>query len=338
MNSGSLPGNGDGINYTYRIIPILRNGADWIETGYSNNAFYNNFGAFDIVEHKVVFNLGANSFYISDDSLGGMLFNSIQIITTGNIMIQQGTTEFVVNPAFQLIAYNLSLIANYIFCRCTAISVSYFKATNRMSLGWMQCNVLDTSYNFNYGKIELNDFSASCVFINNAVTAIGPLVYVIGKNNYASMSGLVKFINTAIAIQATCDFGLSCKVTIETVNFLMVLYPDNIRITNPTGLFIMNSEPAIGRLTYDGTLEATYYNDLNKSYIATCLASTVIDVTAASQLTNDSSVAGTKIKDALERLTVVNLPSSAFSGLGKITVSDTSPGSPSVGDLWIDIT
>jgi hypothetical protein len=94
----------------------------------------------------------------------------------------------------------------------------------------------------------------------------------------------------------------------------------------------------MGRLTYDGATEATYYNDLNKSYIATCLAPTVIDVTAASQLTNDSSVAGTKIKDALERLTVVNLPSSAFSGLGKITVSDTSPGSPSVGDLWIDIT
>jgi hypothetical protein len=32
------------------------------------------------------------------------------------------------------------------------------------------------------------------------------------------------------------------------------------------------------------------------------------------------------------------LPSTSFSGLAKITVSASAPGTPSAGDLWVDTT
>lgn len=337
MNSGSLPSNGDGVNYTYRVLPIVRNGIDWIETSYSS-AGSQNFGAFDVVEHKVVFDLGTKNFLVSDESMGGMVFNSIGIQTTGSIFIQQGVTEFAVNPPYQLIAYNSSFIGGFIWGRGTAFSVSYIQGSSSIDLAWMDSNVVASTYNVSFGKISIANAVRNTVWINNSGNNTGPLVYIPESRVFGVFSGLHKFINSTSAIQVTADMDISGTFSFENVSlFIYTSVSDDLHVyASVPANFQMLNEPSIGRLSINGTTESLIYNDLNKDFIATILAPTAIDVTAASQLNNDSSIGGTKIKDALNTIPTITLPSTAFNGLTKVSVSSSSPLLPNVGDIWID--
>ena len=339
MNSGAMPSNGDGVNYTMRVIPIVRNGADWIETGYIyNSGLIQNIGQFEIVDPKVVFDLGANNMYITDDVYGGYVFNSIKITTTGHIMMSESGTSFAADNPFQLITYNSSYIADFLYTKFMVASVCYLEGSGSMEIGITDGCVLHTKYVFNYGKITLHDYQRNAVFYNSSGNTTGPLIYISAYAEMAEFVWKAKFINSDIAVESSISLDLSATFTFDTVNwFLNLTSKDNARLTGSSTYFGFANEPTEGRLTYDaGVNPATVFHDLNKNFNASILAPSVIDVSSASQLVNDSSIAGTKIKDALERLPVITLPISSFSGLAKITVSSVEPVSPGEGDIWVD--
>lgn len=340
MNSGSLPSNGDGINYTGRIIPIVRNGADWIETGFIyNSGLIQNIGQFEIVEHKVVFNLGANGFYITEDVFGVYVFNMIKVETTGMIQIEQNATEFGTDTSFQGITYNSAYLGNFVSTSQIVLGQCYVQATSTMNIGISDGCVFNTKQNVTYGRINAYDYARNAVFINTSAGRNGSLLYVVGMPREMMLVWNVKFINADIAVHCGWDMSLTATVHLDNINwFVEMTNGFNVSFFDRSeGSFRMKNEPIEGRLTLDdGVTAATTFHDLNKNFNVEMLSKSPKLVDIASQLKNDSNISGNTIKDALNRVQGITLPSSAFNGLTTITLSPDEPTTKVIGDIWLD--
>jgi hypothetical protein len=341
MNSGSLPSNGDGTNYTYRVFPIIRNTADTLETTFVGTSYAasQNLGAFEIVDFAVTVDFGAKNIYFTDGCYGGMIFNSMKWTTTGYIMIQESATGFNVEPFLQIIGYNSHLKANFLYAKPTAFSASIFEASSSMDTGWTDSFFAWSHYNFQYGRITMHNAMRNTTFLQDSVGYAGPMVYMPGGINLATMVWNTKFINCQMAIETSSSLDLSTRIWLDNVDWVLDLDNANdvhIYASAPS-YFVYKNYPHNGIATMDdGATSMIVFYDLGLNFNAVLLSKGAFFAGGASVIKNDSSVAGEHIADGLNNLLISTLARSAFNGLSRISVGEYPPETKQIGDIWID--
>jgi hypothetical protein len=274
MNSGSLPNNGDGTYYTYRIIPILRNGVDYLETGFVSLGSSQDIADYDIVDHSVVLNLGTKNFTITDDSYGSLNLMGVKLVTTGYYQVAAEATIRGAHSGYWAGCYNTCLDIKRYEANEGYLIASYLKVTT----GYCDINVMDgvvftTSYNTaGVAKISASGDMRDCVFQNTAVNKDIEMIYLNNEmNDFISITGRIKFINIKYGIQAG-NCNVVAKFYFDTVDWLVdASYPSNkvISSTSPSSIEFKN-EPTLGRVTNDGITVTENYLDIERNFNATC--------------------------------------------------------------------
>lgn len=347
MNSGSLPSNGDGTNYTYRVSPINRNGSDWLEAAFFGGAIgqSQDVATYDIVDIGVMFNFGAYSFTICPDIIGTLLINRVGFTfsSTGSFVVGEYTATLGLaswgDLAQSCFIYNCSINAYSIVAVKTNINCSYVQTSFSSDIGDPWNCVWRCSYNSAYSKVNIYRDSRDMIWYNNSGNYQGYFIWFQSEakhNPYFSYRH--KFINTKSCIMILEELhATSLRLYLETVDFFHWVQKNHQIIYSYDDSIVFVNEPALGRITADGTTVSTIYHDLNRTFNVTIWdAGTRINVRAASQLDNDSSWAGSSIKDALNNIQSSTLPIAAFNGTSRISVGAVAPATPNVGDIWID--
>jgi hypothetical protein len=281
MNSGSLPNNGDGVSYTYRIIPILKNGTNYLETGFVSLGSSQDIADYDIVDHNVVFNFGSNYINVTDDSYGTLNIMGVRINSTGNYNVGYNHTVRNAHMPFWAGVYNCALNIRRYEAIDGYLITSYLSVTQ----GYCDINVVDggvfkTSYNTSgVQKFSSNGDIRDAVFWNVASNKDVNMIFINNQvENDPAFSGHLKFINIQSAFNAgNCTFSggtLPSKLYFDTVDFLFdcTYFHGKIIRSSSEGYPIFKNEPAIGRITYDGVNSTEEYFDLENSFNALCIA------------------------------------------------------------------
>ena len=339
INSGSLPSNGDGVSYTYRIIPILRNGIDWIETGFVQGGLSQSqdIATYDIVIHNVILNFGTKYISISDATNGVLNFYGLKIVSTGRFNV--GYDHTIRGNHMDIFAgiYNTHISCLSFNAIDSYLLTSYLSVTYLSILNVVEGSVLTSSYTTNIQKFEVIDIFRDSVVQNTAINKSSYLIYF---NDYVtrilSLQNRCKFINMKYAMNS-CYMSISARLYFDNISFMVdASYPFDAILVTPSSIVFKN-EPLLGRMSYDDTTPATTYHNLTNTFNYALLdPSGPIIITAASELQNDSNKAGVHIADALTGLDLVYLPIASFSGLEQITVNTSPPTLPTIGDVWID--
>ena len=307
MQTGSLP--------TTKLVPILRNGTDWIETGLQGTAVGDRrIANFDIVTHKTILDFGARK--IEFYSGFSTSFVDMEIKTTGVIV---GSYPYPTGPVASTAGYSP------LFSKCK-VTTSYIVADATFSYCYLLLNspsstsiVNSLNYSIVKKMLSLNSTTQLQMYgytINSIIYNSNKCVYGISATRNPDsaymLGGQIKIINANVAIQIgkypfncyallannrvlvnleNCDFFIGSSSYAAHVNQVVVLSPNGVS-------YDFENEPATGRLTLDNVNAATSYYNARTGLNAIAIAPAAYNVILHDTFENTDVDTGTEVIDS----------------------------------------
>lgn len=281
LSGGALPTLGS--FFTFRVMPIYKNTSDTIHCGYTGLSGTQalDFKDFNIVEHKVKFNFGSKLIYTKMSCPARALrFQFFEINAYG---LQQMDSED-----------RVSMNAPYLFfSNCNITFTSIFRGTSYHAYNtYLKVSDFHVPLCIGYNNVHEQAYYSSSASYPAAFYTTGQWaskivnqiinqtsgtkragVSVFAVNNVDThFSGYLKFVNCTSGIHLERDglFLSSATIAHDTTNFTVRINGSS-RIINSGTLTFVN-EPAVGRLTLDGTNAATKYYDAELEINALAIA------------------------------------------------------------------
>ena len=305
VHSGTTPSD------DYKYLPIVANGADWVETPVNASwADSNKWDSFEIVEHKTTVNLGSNNIFITKDAVS-IAFYRMTLQTTGNI-----------SSGYNVAVNSRKSVPVNMYLKNVGIAASDFTVP---ATQFDTCSIVVTNYIYarHIASSSVNssttDIAITCLdsdFISIGSCAIRLMA---GSKSYTGIKSYSKpflsdnyFINClyAVNVGSSKDSILYSSFNFRDVDYFIYAF-QNHNISSYNGLYggfydiSFITEPGVARITLDGTTEADNYYDaetgLNalaiapdaKKFMKTLVQVTTTEMNALTDMTEGSEVYNT---------------------------------------------
>lgn len=288
QNGHALP------NAAYRYLPIMDNGADWVETApiYSSTSVttqqYQDIANYQILDYKVKFNFGGNKI-VWPLSAGLISFTAVSISNVGSLSIASLEGNLDSNKSPRFVNSKLTFLSganNKDYSGSVLYQWSYinFGVSTGNLISTIQGCAIKSSATGTGNTTPLSiggTFTGNNLLCTNATkpeyAMLLPGKFGLGNSARVGLRDTNKVIGTSKGVftkNATATF-FNCGgkwIIDSSCQFFLQLSQQN-RQTLLAGIFdtlfpieFLPAEPTVGRVTYDGLTEITSYFSLDSGY------------------------------------------------------------------------
>lgn len=309
VKSGSLPT--EGTETTYRNIPIIRNGANWVECAYTFNN-NENWNAYTIVEPAVKITIDNNTLSF----IGSVVIRSIAFTKTTGGYISDESGAYSASPS--IISFtNSSIIStsttaggtrltSATFTSC-AISCARDFPISSLDYSAFHCSYSSaTSIKAGYLRKMKNSIARDSGANKGYFTAVStinesrrPYILFSGKNKFIGFLQVVQ-LNGALKNGDVC-FEVAnttyCGLEFDSVNYFINCKSKNLVVSSDYPI-TFGSEPSIARLTFSGSAAATEYFNARYGLNALAIAPAAYNFVTHDTFENTDVDTGTEVVDS----------------------------------------